>query len=203
METLGWELTQLATLGYWCVLAGLITVVCIRSFEKRRSVLRVLLIFGSIIVGSIFLAAAYGKTKPLAGLPWSWASIKSSTIFFALQVESYQILSPRAADTVARFLPFAELFLGLWLVSGIGRRFSGTVASAAICAFMIAIMSAYFRGLKIKCGCGVGPDEDVGPAALLRDGLRFLVPALLVTIGAFWIRRRPRAASIPAATPSA
>jgi Methylamine utilisation protein MauE len=203
MNTLGWLLTLLATYGYWLVLAGLIATFCVRGPENRRKLVRALLIFGGIIVGSIFLAAAYGKMKPLPGLHWSWASIRTSIAFFAIQVESYQILSPQAANTVAHLLPFAELFLGLWLVTGIGRRFSGLVATLALCGFMIAITSAYLRGLKIDCGCGIGPPQEAGPAALARDGLKFLLPALLVTIGAFWIRRQPRAASVPAPAPSA
>jgi len=203
MNALGWFLTLLAEYGYWFILAGLIAVFCVRDSERRQRLVRILLIFGGIIVGSIFLAAAYGKMKPLPGLYWSWTSIKTSISFFAIQVESYQILSPQAANAVAHVLPFAELFLGLWLVSGIGRRFSGIVASLALCGFMIAITSAYFRGLKIDCGCGIGPPEEAGPAALARDGLKFLLPALLVTIGAMWIRRQPRGSSVSAATPSA
>ena len=106
------------------------------------------------------------------------------------------MLSPGAAHFVAQVLPFFELSLGLWLVSGIGRRYSSLVASLMFCGFMTAIAYAYFRGLKIKCGCGIGEDQDVGPVALLRDGLRFLLPALVVTIGAFWIRRKRRFRSI-------
>jgi hypothetical protein len=203
MKLLGWVLTQLAEYGYWFILAGLIATFCVRNPDTRRKLVRVLLIFGGIIVGSIFLAAAYGKMKPLPGLHWSWASIRTSIAFFAIQVESYQILSPQAANAVAHLLPLAELFLGLWLVSGIGRRFSGVVASLALCGFMIAITSAYLRGLKIDCGCGVGPSEEAGPAALARDGLRFLLPALLVTSGAFWIRREQRPPSVAAPAPTA
>jgi uncharacterized membrane protein YphA (DoxX/SURF4 family) len=203
MNRLGWLLTLVATHGYWFVLASLVATFCVRDSHKRRRLVAVLLIVGGIIVGSIFLAGAYGKLKPLPGLDWSWASIRTSMAFFAMQVESYQILSSQAANAVAHLLPFAELILGLWLVSGIGRRFSGIVASLALCGFMIAITSAYLRGLKIDCGCGVGPPEQAGPAALLRDGLKFLMPAVLVTIGSFWIHRQSRAASLPASAPSA
>ena len=196
MNALGSLLTQLAEFGYLLVLAGLLAAFCIRDRERRRSVVRILLIFGGIVVGSIFLAAAYGKMKPLPGFAWSWPSVRTSISLFAMQVESYQVLSARASNTVAHWLPFFELFVGLWLASGMARRFSSLVASLALCGFMIAIASAYFRGLKIDCGCGIGPPEQAGPAALARDGLKFLLPTLVVMIGSFWIRLKPRPATV-------
>lgn len=196
METLNAILTFIAENGYWFVLAGLVATFCVRDPRKRRSLVRVLLIFVGIIVGSIFLAAAYGKFKPLPGFAWSWRSMKISISMFAIQVESYQILSPAAANFVAHVLPFFEVFLGLWLFSGIGHRFSGLVATLVFCGFMIAISYAYHKGLKIDCGCGIGPAVEAGPAALLRDGLRFLLPSLLLTIGAFWVRSQPAPANV-------
>jgi len=202
IDTLGSLLAWLAENAYWFFIAGLIAIFCVRDARKRRAFVRVLLIFGGILVGCIFLAAAYGKMKPLPGFGWSWPSIRTSISLFAMQVESYQVLSPGAVNAVAHWLPFSELFLGLWLVSGIGRRFASLAASLALCGFMIAITSAYLRGLKIDCGCGIGPPVEAGPSALLRDGLRFLLPTILVTIGAFWVRRSPREASdeVPAPT---
>ncbi len=187
--------------GYQVLLVGLVVVLCIRNPETRRKIVRALLVLGGLVVGAVFLAAAYGKMKPLPGLAWSWPSVKTSLAMFAIQVDSYELLAPGAANTVAHVLPYFELFLGLWLVTGIWRRWSSLLASVAICGFMIAITSAYIRGLHIKCGCGIGQDEDVGPAALLRDGLKFLLPAILVTIGAFWIHRKPTASESP--TPQA
>jgi hypothetical protein len=206
MEKLNAILTFIAENGYWVVLAGLVAAFCVRDPRKRRSLVRILLVFVGIIVGSIFLAAAYGKLKPLPGFPWSWRSAKLSISMFAIQVESYQILSPAGANWVAHVLPFFEVFLGLWLVSSIGSRFSGLIATLVFVGFMIAISYAYHKGLKIDCGCGIGPPVEAGPAALLRDGLRFLLPSLLLTIGAFWVRSRsnaaPTAATAPATTPS-
>lgn len=191
MDALGIFLNWLAEWGFIFVVAGAIAVFCVRDPLKRRSLLRALLFLGGIVVGSIFLAAAYGKLKPLAGFPWAWSSIKISIALFAIQVESYHLLSSSGANAVAHILPFVELFLGLWLVSGIWRRYSSLVASLVFIGFMIAIYSAYRRGLKIDCGCGVGPPEEAGPMALLRDGVRFLLPALIVTTGAFWLRKHP------------
>jgi uncharacterized membrane protein YphA (DoxX/SURF4 family) len=200
MDALGTILNWLAEWGFIFVAAGLVAVFCVRNPVKRRSLVRALLVVGGIVVGSIFLAAAYGKLRPLPGFPWTWASIRTSIALFAIQVESYHLLSSGAANTVAHTLPFAELFLGLWLISGIWRRYSSLVACLAFCGFMIAIFSAYERGLKIDCGCGVGPPQEAGPGALLRDGMRFLLPAVIVTIGAFWIRRKPSATAISQAS---
>ncbi|MGH9737699.1 MAG: MauE/DoxX family redox-associated membrane protein [Candidatus Acidiferrales bacterium] len=193
MDALGIFLNWLAEWGVVFVVGDAIAVFCARNPAQRRSLVRVLLITGGIVLGSIFLAAAYGKLKPLSGFPWAWSSIKISIALFAIQVESYHLLSSSGANAVAHILPFVELFLGLWLVSGIWRRYSSLVASLVFIGFMIAIYSAYRRGLKIDCGCGVGPPEVAGPAALLRDGVRFLLPALIVTTGAFWLRRQQAA----------
>jgi len=200
MESLGAALNWLAEWGFIFVVAGAMAAFCVRNPVKRRSLVRALLVVGGIVLGSIFLAAAYGKLKPIAGFPWSWASMKTSIALFAIQVESYHMLSSSGANAVAHILPFVELFLGVWLVSGIWRRYSSLAACLVFVGFMIAIYSAYRRGLKIDCGCGVGPPEEAGPTALLRDGLRFLLPSLIVTTGAFWLRKHP-AASSATATP--
>lgn len=203
MDSLGSALNWLAEWGFIFVVAGGIAILCVRNPAKRRSTERALLLVGGIVVGSIFLAAAFGKLKPLPGFPWTWASIKTSIALFAIQVSSYNLVSSRAANTIAHILPFAELFLGIWLISGILRRYSSLIACLAFCGFMITIFSAYERGLKIDCGCGVGPPEEAGPGALLRDGMRFLLPALILTIAAFWIYKRPAGASVvEASTPA-
>lgn len=192
------SLLWLTNHGYQILLAGLVIAFLVRKPQARRAIVRAFLIFGGIVVGAVFIAAAYGKMKPPAGFAWSPASLRISLAWFAMQVDSYQVLPPRSVNAVAHFLPYFELFLGLWLITGIARRFSALLASLSLCGFMIAITSAYFRGLKIDCGCGVGPAEQVGPDALLRDALKFLLPALLVAIGSFWIRGKGRASESPA-----
>jgi uncharacterized membrane protein YphA (DoxX/SURF4 family) len=204
MDALGSVLNWLAEWGFLFVLVGLIGFFSVRKPAQRRYFMRALLLVGGIVIGSIFLAAAYGKLKPLAGFPWSWASMKTSVALFAIQVESYQVVSANTANSIAHILPFAELFLGLWLISGIWRRYSSLVACVFFVGFMVAIYSAYRRGLRIDCGCGVGPSEEAGPGAILRDGLRFLLPSLIVCFGAFWIRKNPAlpvTAGAPASAP--
>lgn len=204
MDTLGVVLNWIAEWGFIFVIAALIAFFCVRKPAQRRYFMRVLLLGGGIVLGAIFLAAAYGKFKPLAGFPWSWASMKTSIALFAIQVESYQVVSANTANAIAHILPFAELFLGLWLISGILLRYSSLVSCLFFVGFMIAIYSAYRRGLTIDCGCGVGPPEHAGPGALLRDGFRFLLPAAIVCWGASWIRKQPTGATsaeVPASAP--
>ena len=203
MALLGSILEWLAWWGYCFVVAGAFLVICVRNPEKRLRVLRAFLILGGVVVGSIFLAAAYGKMKPFPGFGWGWASLKISITYFAMQVSSYEILSPAASNLVAHVLPFFELFLGLWLVSGIARRYSAALASVVFFGFILAITYAWLRGLKINCGCGIGPAEEAGPQALLRDGMRFFLPSLLLTIGSFYARRKGTAAPAVEPVPSA
>jgi uncharacterized membrane protein YphA (DoxX/SURF4 family) len=197
MDFLYSALSFIAFNGCWLFAVALVAAFVIRNREQRIRFLRVALVLGGIIVGSIFLGAALGKLKPLEGFSWGLASMRLSITYFAIQVESYKILSSAASMIAARVLPFFEIFLGLWLVSGLLRRYAALFASIVFIGFMTAITYAYLHGLKIDCGCGIGPPEEAGPAALLRDGLRFLAPAILLTIGAFYVHRSRAAAIDP------
>jgi uncharacterized membrane protein YphA (DoxX/SURF4 family) len=172
------------------------------SLDARVKLGKILLIVGRIVLAAIFLIAGYAKLKPQFSAHWSPVSIKTSLSLFAMQVDSYQMLPPPAVNFVAHVLPFFEVFLGLWLLSGIALRFSSVIATLAFCGFMIAIYSAYHRGLGINCGCGIGPVEQVGPGALIRDGLKFLPLSLAVVIGSFWLHRKSRPASLSEPSPS-
>jgi uncharacterized membrane protein YphA (DoxX/SURF4 family) len=171
------------------------------SNEARRRWGRILLILGRLVLAAIFLFAAGAKMKPQAGMPWTAGSVKTSLSMFAMGVDSYQMLPPWAVSPFARLLPPFELLLGLWLLTGVALRISGLLSTVLICAFIIAMYSAYHRGLTISCGC-FGPGAQIGPTDLIRDGLLFLPLALAVTIGAFLIRRKRGAPSLPESAPS-
>jgi uncharacterized membrane protein YphA (DoxX/SURF4 family) len=171
------------------------------SNETRGKLGRILLIVGRLALAAIFLFAAFAKMKPQPGMPWTYGSVHTSLSMFAMGVDSYQMLPPWAVSPFAHFLPPFELVLGLWLLSGYRLRLSGLLSTALICAFIIAMYSAYKRGLTISCGC-FGPGAQIGPTDLIRDGLIFLPLAVAVTVGAFLIRRKGNSASIPQSTPS-
>jgi uncharacterized membrane protein YphA (DoxX/SURF4 family) len=172
------------------------------SDETRGKVGRILLLIARVVLGAIFIYAAYTKMAPMQGMPWTIRSVNSSLSWFANGVDSYQMLPPWAIGPFAHLLPPFELLLGVWLLSGYGLRLSGLVSSLLVCAFVIAMYSAYRRGLTISCGC-FGPGKQIGPQDLARDGLLFLPLALAVTIGAFLIRRKNGAPTLTESAPSA
>lgn len=159
--------------------------------------LPILLILGRLALAGIFLFAAYAKLKPQAQMPWSGASIRTSLSMFAMQVDSYQLLPPQLVRAAAHFLPLFELFLGLWLLSGVLVRYSLLFTTLLLGGFFTLMVRTYGMGLEINCGC-FGPGERLGPMSLLRDGL-LLAFALAITIVAFLARRgrdeRPAATS--------
>ncbi|MFZ3215205.1 MAG: MauE/DoxX family redox-associated membrane protein [Candidatus Acidiferrales bacterium] len=169
----------------------------------RRHLAKILLILGRLVLAAIFLVASYAKLKPQAAGPWSGASVRISLSMFAMQVDSYQLLPPPLVSPVAHLLPPFELFLGLWLLSGVLLRYSALVTTLLLSGFFATQVRTYRAGLEINCGC-FGPGERLGPKTLLHDG-SFLALALAVTIGAFLLaykRREPAAlASAAPGTP--
>jgi uncharacterized membrane protein YphA (DoxX/SURF4 family) len=155
--------------------------------ENRGGLGRILLIVGRLALAGIFLFAAYAKLKPQAAMPWSGASIRTSLSMFAMQVDSYQLLPPQLVSPAAHFLPLFELFLGLWLLSGVWLRYSSLVTTLLLGGFFAMMVRTYRMGLEINCGC-FGPGERLGPKTLLRDG-SLLAFGLAVTMGAFLLHR--------------
>jgi uncharacterized membrane protein YphA (DoxX/SURF4 family) len=160
---------------------------------------RILLVVGRVMLGVVFLYAAYAKLKPqVPGMAWSAASVKTSLLMFAMQVDSYQMLPPTAVSRAAHLLPFFELALGLWLVSGVALRFSSLVTTLLLGGFFGVMLRTYALGLEISCGC-FGPGEKLGTKTLLRDGT-LLALSIAVTVGAFLLRRGK--SQSPAAQPA-
>jgi uncharacterized membrane protein YphA (DoxX/SURF4 family) len=129
---------------------------------------RYVLIAGRLILGAIFVYAAYTKLRE----PW---------MLFAFAVNSYQLLPEWGVTLVARGLPWFELGLGLLLLSGWRIRWSSTVASGLLAFFFTLMLYTYIKNPNsgaIQCGC-FGFGEKLGPLTLARDGA-LLAMALVV-----------------------
>jgi uncharacterized membrane protein YphA (DoxX/SURF4 family) len=140
-----------------------------------------LLIAGRLILGAIFVYAAYTKLRA----PW---------LEFAGSLNAFEILPESALEPVAKTLPWCELALGVGLISGIWQRWFALIASALLAFFFTVMVRSYAVGLKIDCGC-FGPGEALGPKTLARD-FSMLALAVAVTVGSF------RGGSNPSPEPS-
>lgn len=158
------------------------------SQTRPRAWPRVLLVLGRVVLGAIFLYAAYAKLYFNGG--WHFGDYH---FFFGMAINSYNLLPVWAVELLARVLPWFELALGAFLIIGIGLRWAGLFASALLLVFIAAMTRAYILGLEIVCGC-FGNNEKLGPGTLIRDS-SMLVLALAVTIGAFLIKKRRDAVS--------
>ena len=150
---------------------------------------RILLLVGRIALGAIFLISAYTKLH----FNGSW-HLGDYQFFFAMAVDSYNMLPIWAVEIMARVLPILEAVLGAFLVMGVGLRFFSTITTALILVFIGAMTRALILHIQIKCGC-FGNDDPLTIWTLLRDS-SFLVLALAVTIGAFLIKKPRNTSSV-------
>jgi uncharacterized membrane protein YphA (DoxX/SURF4 family) len=140
------------------------------------------LLFGRIILGLIFVYAAYTKLH----YNGAW-HLRDYYFIFAMGIDSYRMVPLGMVEWMARILPWLELALGAMLIIGLGVRWAGLAITALLVVFMIALAHAALGGLEINCGCfGTG---SVKPAReLILDG-GLIALALAVTGGAFFLRR--------------
>jgi uncharacterized membrane protein YphA (DoxX/SURF4 family) len=131
-----------------------------------------------VALGVIFVYAAWTKLRD----PWQ---------LFAMSIDSYRVLPLQAVELAARVLPWAELAVGLWLITGLWLRISGSIVSLLLLTFFVLMVRAYSKGMAINCGC-FGPGEIISWKTLLRDGT-LVAAALLVTTAAFLSRSKTAA----------
>jgi uncharacterized membrane protein YphA (DoxX/SURF4 family) len=137
-----------------------------------------LLVLGRVALGLVFLVAAYTKFHFNGG--WHFGDYH---FFFAMAIDSYNMLPLWAVELLARFLPLLEAALGALLITGLGLRWIASLTSSLLLVFIGAMTRALLLHIQIKCGC-FGNDEPLTIWTLLRDST-LLVLALAVTIGAF------------------
>lgn len=105
-------------------------------------------------------------------------------------VHAYELPLPDSLITFIGWgMPWFEVALGLLLLAGLLTRPAAIVSAITLTIFMIAVASAWARGLTIDCGCfggggQVAPGEAQYISELLRD------TGLLLIAG--WLIWRPR-----------
>jgi putative oxidoreductase len=117
---------------------------------------KVIVLLLRVIVGGIFICAGGLKVIDPAQ--------------FAKDVDNYRMLPFAATAAVALYLPWLEIIAGAALATGVWQRGASLVIGAMLLAFLIALGTAWARGLDITCGCfGHGPNRTHYPLAMLLD----------------------------------
>ncbi len=129
-----------------------------------------------VALGAIFVYAAWLKLRE----PWQ---------IFAMAVDAYKLLPTWGVTFVARTLPWAELVIGLLLISGFFLRIASIGASALLLGFFTVMVRTYAAGIQADCGC-FGSGDPISMRTLTRDGT-MLLASLSLTALAIWSRRRP------------
>jgi uncharacterized membrane protein YphA (DoxX/SURF4 family) len=167
------------------------------SESSSKTIGRALLLLGRLVLAAIFLAAAYGKLRPLTATPWTLSSLKItpsslgiSMTFFAMQIDSYQMLPAWAVSPFAHTLPWLEFTLGVLLLAGVGLRYVAIASTLLLALFWGVVIRSYAMHLAINCGC-FGPNEKLTGWTVARDG-SFFALGVAVIIGAFILQRHNR-----------
>lgn len=136
---------------------------------------KIIILLLRLIVAGVFLYAGVMKI-------WDFRHGQSATPDFTVAIQHFELLpSPDLAVLLAVYLPWLEVTAAVTLF--VKRLALGATAAVTgmTMVFMVAIGSAWARGLDISCGC-FGKDEVSTnyPSLVLRDGL--LLAAALVLV---------------------
>jgi hypothetical protein len=72
---------------------------------------------------------------------------------FAKIVHNYHVLPVQLVNLLAVFLPWIELFTGLFMVVGKWEKGAALIYSTLLIIFILGLSQALIRGLDISCGC--------------------------------------------------
>lgn len=138
------------------------------------------------VLGCVFVVAAIDKiAAPEA---------------FAANIAAYKLIPYALVNLIALVVPWMELLCGVFLIGGVYRRGSAAILSVLLAVFMVAMVSALLRELKIDCGCfGKAHASPVSWMRVLEDAGLFLLGVYIYVVS----RLRREATERESAEPSA
>ena len=125
------------------------------------------------------------------GAIWLWAAVAKlgDPRAFVQTVRAYDMTWEWLSKAIGYGLPVLEFGVGVLLVLGVATRLAAAVSTALFFIFLIALVQAAARGLKLQCGCFGNGGESLTTQYtidILRD-IAFLVLAALLVVWS-WTR---------------
>lgn len=104
--------------------------------------------------GRVWGWAGLGLRLALAGIFIYAGAVKAPwPQRFALDIESYRLAPPAVAAALARYLPYLEIVAGLGILIRRVAPGATLLLGTLTGVFLVALLSAWARGLEIQCGC--------------------------------------------------
>jgi putative oxidoreductase len=128
-----------------------------------------------LAVAGVFLYAGVMKI-------WDFRHGQSATPDFTVAIQHFELLpSPDLAVALAVYLPWLEVTAALTLFVRRLAFGAATAAAGMTAVFLIALGSAWARGLDISCGC-FGKDEVSTDyrTLMIRDGVLLCAAVVLL-----------------------
>lgn len=102
--------------------------------------------------------------RVVLGAVWVWASWSKlqEPRQFLRAVRAFDVTPEWLSKLIAYGLPMLELILGVLLILGLLTRIAAGISAFLLTVFLIAIIQAWARGLRLDCGCfgGGGLTDD-------------------------------------------
>lgn len=116
-----------------------------------------------IVLGAIYMYASFDKL--------------ANAQAFADVISNYQMLPVQLVNAMAIFLPWVELIIGLFLITGKWVKGSLLIYTILLIIFIIALAQALIRGLDISCGC-----FSVEPSSTSEIWLRLIADIVMLFV---------------------
>lgn len=130
------------------------------------------ILFCRLIIGFVFIYASIDKIiNPLE---------------FSDTIDNYQILPIAMNSIIALILPWAELIIGILLISGIYLEGASILSTVLLAMFIIMISQALYRGIDLHCGC-FKTLIDPSFTDLRGEMIRRIGEDILLVIGSFLV----------------
>lgn len=112
-----------------------------------------------LIVGGVLIYAGFVKAV-------------APTAEFAAMIAAYKILPAQMIPAMAMALPYVEMWVGLFVLTGLYSRVGPLAAACLFGLFLITLSSALLRGIDlVSCGCfgadSMSPKTTLGMDAVL------------------------------------
>jgi len=101
---------------------------------------------------------------------------------FAREIDAYRLIPEAMSDLMAVYLPWLEIAIGAGVLLPWTVRSMAVIQMGLMIVFIVALSSAWWRGLDIKCGCFGASAEPANYTWLIGRDVFFWAGSCLVLL---------------------